>query len=208
MGLASVALRYGLGPVVAVDPHSSPSVTDPGVGAGGTSWDDFQASLRAAGVASAVEAHRAYSRDLARGWNRRIRFLWIDGDHTYRGAKADLDLFARFLAAGAIVGLHDVLHMFEGPDRVFAEDILASDQFGPAGVCGSIGWAQYRPSDGAQWRAERGALARRVERVIPFVRDGQEPKGLRKLRYKLWRGLVPHRAPDPIAWVGMVNLEK
>ena len=205
VGLASVALRYGLGPVVAVDPHSSPSVTDPGVGAAGTSWDDFQGSLRAAGVASAVEAHRAYSRDLARGWNRPIRFLWIDGDHTYRGAKADLDLFARFLVPGAIVALHDVLHMFEGPDRVFTEDILASDQFGPTGLCGSIGWAQYRPSDGARWRAERVSLGRRVARLIPFVRDGQEPKGLRKLCYKLWRGLVPHAAPDAAAWVRAVS---
>ena len=205
VGLASVALRYGLGPVVAVDPHSSPSVTDPGVGAGGTSWDDFQASLRAAGVASAVEAHRAYSRDLARGWSRPIRFLWIDGDHTYRGAKDDLDLFARYLAPGAIVALHDVLHMFEGPDRVFAEDILASDQFGPAGLCGSIGWAQYRPADGRQWRAARGALARRMGRVIPFVQHGREPKGFAKLRYKIWRRLVPHDAVKPEDWLALVR---
>jgi len=29
VGLASVAMRYGLGPVITVDPHSGPSVTDP-----------------------------------------------------------------------------------------------------------------------------------------------------------------------------------
>jgi len=205
VGLASVALRYGLGPVITVDPHSGPSITDPDVGPKGSSWDDFRASLRAAGVESAIEAHRAYSRDVAPGWTRPIRFLWIDGDHTYRGAKEDIDLFGSHLVPGAIVALHDVLHTFEGPVRVFAEELLNSDLFGPAGLCGSIGWAQYRPSDGAEWRDQRRALRRRVARLIPFVRDGREPTGLRKLRYKLWRGLVPHAAPDAAAWVRAVS---
>lgn len=161
--------------------------------------------MRAAGVAAAVEAHRAFSRDLARGWIRPIRLLWIDGDHTYRGAREDLDLFRAHLAPGAIVALHDVLHMFEGPDRVFAEDMLTSDLFGPAGLCGSIGWAQYRPVDGGKWRSERRALARRIARVIPLVKDGRNPTGLGKLRYKLWRGFVPHVAPNPDDWVRMVR---
>ena len=205
VGLASIAQRYGLGPVVSVDPHSGPSVTDPDVGPKGSSWDDFRASLRAAGVEAGVEAHRAYSRDLARGWNRPIRFLWIDGDHTYRGTKEDIDLFRPHLVPGAVVAMHDVLHSFEGPVRVFAEELLASDEFGPAGLCGSIGWAQYRPQDGRQWRTARRALGRRVGRLIPFVRDGRAPTGLRKLRYKFWRGLVPHAAPDGAAWVRAVS---
>ena len=205
VGLASVAMRYGLGPVITVDPHSGPSVTDPDVGPRGSSWDDFRASLRAAGVETAVDAHRAYSRDLARGWTRPIRFLWIDGDHTYRGAKEDIDLFRGHLVPGAIVALHDVLHSFEGPVRVFTEELLGSDVFGAAGLCGSIGWAQYRPSDGARWRVHRRDLRRRVARLIPFVKDGREPTGFAKLRYKLWRGLVPHAAPDPAAWVRAVS---
>jgi predicted O-methyltransferase YrrM len=205
VGLASIAQRYGLGPVVAVDPHTAPAVTDFGHGAEQSSWDDFRASLRAAGVDGNVEAHRAYSRDLAREWTRPIRFLWIDGDHTYRGAKEDIDSFGRFLVPGAIVALHDVLHTFEGPVRVFAEDVLTSDDYGPAGLCGSIGWAQYRPHDGKNWKGARDRLRRRLERLIPFVRGGEDPKGLRKLRYKLWRGLVPHAAPDPAAWVRAVG---
>jgi len=205
VGLASIAQRYGLGPVVAVDPHSAPAVTDYGHGTAQSSWDDFRATLRAAGVEGSVEAHRAYSRDLARAWTRPIRFLWIDGDHTYNGAKEDIDLFGGHLVPHAIVAFHDVLHSFEGPVRVFAEAVLASDDFGPAGLCGSIGWAQYRPADGRNWNAARHRLKHKVERLIPFVRGGEDPKGLRKLRYKLWRGLVPHAAPDPAAWVRAVS---
>lgn len=139
VGLASIAARYGLAPVVAVDPHKTSSITDPDLGGQDSSWDDFQHALGVAGIAEIVEAHRMYSRDLARGWTRAIRFLWIDGDHTYAGAKEDLDLFRSSLADGAIVALHDVLNTFDGPIRVFVEEMLASDEFGPAGVCGSIG---------------------------------------------------------------------
>jgi hypothetical protein len=205
VGLASIAGRYGQSKVVAVDPFTAPSVTDPDLEGETSSWNDFQHSLQTAQVGHLVEAHRCCSRDLAPGWRRPIRFLWIDGDHTYRGAKEDIDLFRTHLADGAIVALHDVLHSFEGPIQVFVEELLDSDQFGPAGLCGSIGWAQYRPQDGARWRAARERLARRARRLIPFVRGGREPKGFAKLRWKLWRSLVPHAAPDPAAWVRAVS---
>lgn len=205
VGLATVAAYYRLGPIVTVDPHTAPSVTDPDLGAQASSWEDFQATLRAAGVQDAVEVHRAFSRDLARGWTRPIRFLWIDGDHTYQGTKEDIDLFRRHLADGAIVALHDVLHTFDGPIRVFVEELLGSDDFAAAGLCGSIGWAQYRPGNGAAWRGSRNALARRAGRLVPLVRNGPELGGLTKLRYKLWRALVPHAAVEPEAWARTVS---
>jgi predicted O-methyltransferase YrrM len=205
VGLASIAARYGLGKVVTVDPHTAPSVTDPDLRGQASSWDDFRTTVRAAGLETAVEVHHAFSRDLARGWDRPIRLLWIDGDHTYAGTKEDIDLFRRHLADGAIVALHDVLHPFEGPIRVFVEELLASDDFGPAGLCGSIGWAQYRPRDGARWRVARGNLRRRAARLVPLVRDGRELAGFKKLRYKLARARVPHAAPGAAAWVRAVS---
>jgi len=204
VGLATVAARYGLRPVVAVDPHTAPSVTDPNLGGKASSWDDFQAALRTAGVVAAVEVHRAFSHDLASGWSRPIRLLWIDGEHTYAGAKADLDQFRGHVAAGGIVALHDVLNTFAGPIRVFVEELLGSDDFGPAGVVGSIGWAQYLPGAGAVHRAGRQRLARRAGRLIPFMarlEHGKDLRGWTKLRYKLWRSLVPHGSIEPTEWV-------
>jgi len=37
------------------------------------------------------------------------------------------------------------------------------------------------------------------------VMGGPEPAGFRKLRYKLWRGLVPHKAPNPEVWMEAVR---
>ena len=137
--LVKAAELTGHPKVVAVDPLTSPSITDPHLGGQASGWDDFQANLRQAGVETHVEFYRQFSSELAKVWepNRRIRLLWIDGDHTYSGARTDFDLFAPFLAEGGIVAFHDVLHHHGGPARVFAEAVLLSQNFGPAGVCGS-----------------------------------------------------------------------
>ncbi len=206
VGLASIAARYRLGAIVAVDPFTAPASTDPSLGARGSSYDEFRDTLARAGMTEHVEVHRALSRDLASGWNRPIRMLWIDGDHTYAGAKQDFDLFAPYLVDGGVVLLHDVLHRFEGPIRVFVEQVLRSTNFGPAGFCGSIGWAQFRPHDGSapRFRGARLAQARRAARLIPLAARGRELRGFGKLCYQLLRATLPHGDVDPAAWAALV----
>jgi hypothetical protein len=199
-GLALLSAHYNLGPLVSIDPHNAPSVTDPMLGDQHSSFDDFQSALRNAGVLNAVEAHRLSSREAALDWNRPIRFLWIDGDHTYAGAKLDFELFSPYLVDGAIVALHDTLHEFEGPIRVFVEQMLRSDKFGPAGLLHTIGWAQYRPRDGAGFRRQREQLARRAAKLIPLVAGGRRVTGFAKMRWKLQCALVPHPILSPADW--------
>jgi len=199
-GRSTVAIAYvtrelGLGKVVAVDPHTSPASTDPDLRRVGqtTSFDDFVTNLRTAGVFERVEIKRAYSHDLAREWKDPIRFLWIDGDHTYEGAKADIEMFKPYLSPGAIVAMHDVLGTFEGALRVFVEEVLGSDDFGPAGFSGSIGWAQFRPRDGARFRTKRRLLAIPSRKLIPVARKADRGlRGWNKFLYKFWRPLAPH----------------
>jgi hypothetical protein len=206
VGLATVANHYGDGPVVAVDPHTAPSSTDPDLRGKNTSYDDFQNTLRTAELLHAVEVHRMTSVELARTWQRPIRLLWIDGDHTYAGAHSDFMLYRRFLVDGGIVAMHDALNAFDGPIRVMVEEVLASNDFGPVGFCGSIAWAQYRPGDGASpmYARMRRRLARKAARLIPFV-QGPRPRGIRSLMYKLARGRVPHEAVDPVRWSRQVG---
>ena len=205
MALASVAAHYGLGPVVSIDPHNVPSLTDPVLEGQSSSYDDFLATLRSAGIERQVEVHRASSRRVARGWNRPIRLLWIDGDHTYGGAKEDFDLFSPHLAEGSIVAFHDTLHELKGPFefswRIFSvpTSSVRRDSFT------RLDGAQYRPRDGARFRAQRQRLARRANRLIPFVTHGRNVKGLSKFRYKLRRAMVPHPVLAPAEWVAKVS---
>lgn len=200
VALATVAQELGLPPLVSVDPHTAPSATDPGLEEG-SSYEAFLAAIERAGVREWVEAHRETSAEAAREWARPIRLLWIDGDHTWEGARADFDAFAPFLAPGGIVAVHDTLHFFEGPIRVFAERMLNDDRFGPAGFFHSIAWAQFRPADGVRWRADRAKLKRSAQRLLRRVRPPQQNRGLNKLRYKLAVARTPHAIPDPAAWL-------
>jgi predicted O-methyltransferase YrrM len=118
--LGKVAARYGLGPVVAIDPHNSPILL-PAQGAHQpSSYTDFLASIREAGLEQIVEPHLAYSRDVSAAWTRPIRLLWIDGDHSYSGAKTDFDGFFPHLAANGVVALHDALNTCVGPRCAFS----------------------------------------------------------------------------------------
>jgi len=90
--LAKVASHYSLGPIVAIDPHNSPILLDHHA-TRKRLVSGFLDSIHAAGVSNHVESHLAYSTEAASSWHRPIRLLWIDGDHSYEGAKKDLDGF-------------------------------------------------------------------------------------------------------------------
>src|SRR6185312_13327490 len=194
VGLGTVARMLALESVHAIDPHTSPSSTDPDLHGAATSYDEFVAHIESTGCSTHVVPHRAFSHEVAATWKGPIRFLWIDGDHTYAGAHADVEMFKPFLADGAVVAMHDVLGTFEGSLRVFVEDLLESDEFGPAGFSGSIGWAQFRPSDGHAFghRVRRRLLAIPARRLIPIAQSGRNLAGWNKYVYKFWRPLAPH----------------
>jgi predicted O-methyltransferase YrrM len=40
--------------------------------------------------------------------DRGVDFLFIDGDHTYNGVKADFDLYAPMVRPGGLIALHDI----------------------------------------------------------------------------------------------------
>jgi hypothetical protein len=200
--LAKVARHYGLGKVVAVDPHNFNSAELEGhrTAPGASSYEEFLNHLEAASVSNHVEVHRAFSTEIAAAWNRPIRFLWIDGDHSYEGAKSDFDGFIQHVIPEGIVAFHDALHAFSGPIRVFVEEVLRSNQFGAAGFVHSIAWSQFRPKDGALFQDQRAALAGTAERLIPFVKDDRALRGFEKIRYKVTRSRVPRASIEPREW--------
>jgi len=201
--LGKVAAHYGLGPVVSIDPHTHNLTTGDDSSALPSTYDEFASSLRKAGVSEHVEIHKAYSTDVSPGWKREIRFLWIDGDHTYEGAKSDFDGFFPFLASGGVVAFHDALNNFSGPIRVFVEDILRSNRFGPVGFVQSTAWAQFRPADAAIFAGAREKLERRAARLLPFVQKNGPLHGLEKIGYKLNRSRVPR---GPVAPLNLARL--
>lgn len=203
VAIALASERAGDPYVVAVDPlpDSGPMAEDE---AGKPSARAlFENNLTRAGVLDRMEFHQQLSGDLGRSWDRPLRFLWIDGDHTYSGAKIDFDVYAPHLSDGAIVAFHDVLAPFDGPVRVFAEDVLLSPHFGPSGFVGSIGWAQYfkDPQLAEPYRGRNVRLYKRVSRLIPYVAFDKHLSWLQRRFWRLARSRVPHRRMLPQRWI-------
>lgn len=46
---------------------------------------------------------------LSRLDGRQVDFLFIDGDHSYKGVKADFDLYAPLVRKGGMIALHDIV---------------------------------------------------------------------------------------------------
>lgn len=205
--LAKAAALSSEHTVVAVDPLVLFESTGRSLPTTRSFAQEFYTNIRWAGIERQVEFHQAPAGALARTWTRPIRLLWIDGDHTYAGAKADFDHFASFLSDGAIVALHDVLNRFEGPVRVFTEQVLLSGHFGATGLCGSIAWTQYcaDPEASREHEPHKLLLYRRLSRLVPYVAFERPLNTLAKLWYKVFRSRVPHAAIEPADWLRRVR---
>lgn len=205
--LAKSAAFAGQPRVCAVDPLDLPSVTDPGDAERSRLAQLFRSNLRAHEVEAQVEFHHMRSTELGKSWDRPIRLLWIDGDHTYEGAMADYATFAPHLAPGAVVAFHDVLNWFIGPPQAMIDGPLASPLVGACGVVGSIGWAQHLgdAAMAAPYEPVRRRLARRLRRLLPLAADDRPAGAGRRFLYKVQRARVPHAERPAAAWLAEVH---
>jgi len=104
MGLA--LKENGSGKLYAIDPHTE------------TAWNDLdsvdtygilKSNVSSLGLKGIVEIRRNTSNEVASGWTESIDILFIDGDHSYEGAKRDWDLFSPFVQPFGSVVFHDTL---------------------------------------------------------------------------------------------------
>jgi predicted O-methyltransferase YrrM len=117
----------GRGRVVAVDPHLE-----------GTR-EAFHANLERTGIAGRVDVHDAYSHEVELA--HPIGGLWIDGDHSYSGSRADFDRWFPRLAVGGWVAFHDTVNHWHGPTRLVRELLAGRDDLVGVGVIGTITYA-------------------------------------------------------------------
>ena len=47
------------------------------------------------------------SQDIGRHWSFHADFVWIDGDHRYKGVKGDILAWGRYVVPGGVMAFHD-----------------------------------------------------------------------------------------------------
>jgi MMP 1-O-methyltransferase len=143
--------------VVAIDPHRGTSLRQEGE----TTEEALRANLARAGVNDQVDVVVATSEEAAQGWSEPVSFLWIDGDHSYRGARRDLELWESHLLPGATVAFHDTF-VFPDVERVVRELLVRSGRYDAFEYADTTTAARRcGPLDGRGRLARRASIARR-----------------------------------------------
>jgi predicted O-methyltransferase YrrM len=121
-------------------PYHDPSLVDPRVGRLDT-LPRLRTTLTEAGLEEHVLAVVGRSAALAALWSAPIALLFIDGGHTEPAAQADYDGWARHIAPGGLLAIHDVYpdpaDGGQAPFHVY-QRALASRGFAAASRAGSL----------------------------------------------------------------------
>jgi len=172
--LAKVSQRYGLGRVVAVDPHNFNSAELQGLRTAPdtSTFDEFSANILSQGLLISWTLAVSIRRACRRIGNPPFDSCGLMGIIATSAPSPISTGFLPYLVPGGVVAFHDTLHEFSGPIRVFVEQVLRSNHFGAAGFVGSIGWAQFRPDDGSLFQNQRASLERLAAPLIPSSGGG------------------------------------
>jgi predicted O-methyltransferase YrrM len=114
--MAMALKENGFGKLYAIDPHTQTDWND------ADSVDTFEilkSNVTSLGLDSFVEIRRNTSVEVAIGWESSVDILFIDGDHSYEGAKRDWELFSPFVKPFGSVVFHDTLWDLK-PDPQYA----------------------------------------------------------------------------------------
>ncbi|MCJ7653806.1 MAG: class I SAM-dependent methyltransferase [Dehalococcoidia bacterium] len=133
--LAAAATEIGGGAKVhCVDTWQNQGMTE------GTrdTWAEFQANTRP--YASLIVPRHGLSVEVAKSFTESINLLFLDGDHSYEGCRADVEFWLPHLKPGGVLVMHDY-GWAEGVRRTVRE-LIQSRQREPGHVLQNTYWTR------------------------------------------------------------------
>jgi len=94
----------------------------------GTTLPAFIDNLQRCGVRECIEVRVGSSAEVGAAWQGPIRLLFIDGDHSYEAAQADIATWSRHVVAGGIMAFHDI-GVWPGVTRAYQEFLAANSSW-------------------------------------------------------------------------------
>ncbi len=159
-----------------------------------------------AGVDSFVTCVTEPSTALIDGWHQPLRMLWLDGANDVPTVTQDVDGFLPHLANRGIIAFHDILNLSGDRICVYMDRVLDNPKFGAAGICGSIGWAQYYhdAAEAEPFKHSKQMLKAKLQRLRPYHTDPRRFDVLSRCSYKVYRAMVPHHQVTTPSWMHVV----
>jgi MMP 1-O-methyltransferase len=74
----------------------------------GTTFPQFRSNVERLGFGNRVVAFVGDSVAVSRQWDKAVRLLFIDGDHSYEASRRDCEAWNEFLTPGGLLIFHDV----------------------------------------------------------------------------------------------------
>ncbi len=142
--LAAGAKAAGREKVFAVDTFQGSPEHQPGrpcchpvIESEGSTLRLFKENIKAQGLDGHVEAIVATSEEASAMWDRPIRLLFIDGDHSYEASKMDYARWSPFVAPGGMIAFHDI-NQWEGVTRFYHALLACTKEYTEVLVVGSL----------------------------------------------------------------------
>ncbi len=126
--------------ITCIDPHMQPREEH----GSETDYEIFHQIIEEHAVADRVTHLRMRSEDAARTWDgRQVDIVWIDGDHSYEGAKRDFEDWREVVKVGGLLAAHDAFgRLHPGVLSAWQEVIEQSGLYEPTKRCRTIAYAR------------------------------------------------------------------
>ena len=112
-----------------------------------------------------IAPSRGESVEMAYNFGEELDFLFIDGDHSYAGCKADAVMWLPKVKDGGIVAFHDV-GWADGVKRVIRENVFPIQE-GACKITDNIYWARVKRAEGVSRSAAANVRACVVSGTAP-----------------------------------------
>lgn len=94
----------------------------------GTTFNRFLSNVRTMGVDGYVTPVIADAKDAVKGWEKQVRLLFIDGDHSYNASKSDFLLWEPFVGPDGYIAFHDI-GVWDGVTAFYQEIINSHGEY-------------------------------------------------------------------------------